>query len=360
VRAIDDANAAVARAQRQLLRLVAEAATAAEVWRDDGARDLAHWLSMRYGISSWKAHRWIGTASALEQLPAVDRAFTSGELSLDKTAELTRFAGATDERTLVHWARDVSVATVRRRADRTVRSDADEVVASERARTLEWWWMDEGKRLGLAGELPAAQGAVVAKALERTIERVPTMPGEEGTWSADARRADALVAVCSAALADDPDADRGTVVIHARVDETGMLAETEVEGGAPIPRSAAERIVCDARLQVVLENGVGETVGVGRASREPAPWMVRQLRFRDRGCRFPGCGTNAFTHAHHIRWWSRGGRTDLDNLLLLCTFHHRLVHEYGWAVERTPGGELRWITRDGERYRPGPRAPALV
>jgi predicted restriction endonuclease len=47
--------------------------------------------------------------------------------------------------------------------------------------------------------------------------------------------------------------------------------------------------------------------------------MVRQIRYRDRGCRFPGCGTAAFTQAHHIRWWRHGGRTDLDNLLLICS-----------------------------------------
>jgi hypothetical protein len=88
--------------------------------------------------------------------------------------------------------------------------------------------------------------------------------------------------------------------------------------------------------------------------------MLRQLRHRDRGCRFRGCGSTAFATAHHIVWWSRGGSTDLDNLLLLCGFHHRLVHEHAWTVERAVDGRVRWFRPDGSRYRGGPeraRAP---
>jgi hypothetical protein len=355
VEELDAANAEVARAQRAFLRVVADASPL-ELWREDGARDLAHWLSMRYGISSWKARRWIAAAESLERLPAVNHAFNEGELSLDKTVELTRFATPADEASLVRWAADVSVATVRRRGDRAMAPSADEVAADERNRRLEWWWLEDGRRLGIHGEFPAAQGAVVVNALRRAADRLPIVPDEDVPWSVDARRADALVALCSAAIAHDPDADRASVVLHARVDETGMLAEAEIEGATGVARSVAERLLCDARVQVVTEDAAGEVVQASVPRREPAPWMVRQLRYRDRGCRFPGCGTNAFTQAHHVQWWSRGGATDLDNLVLVCSFHHRLVHEHGWAIRRR-GSEVTWITPDGERYRAGPRAP---
>jgi len=256
-------------------------------------------------------------------------------------------------------ASEVSVATVRRRGDRTLNPSAEETVADERARRLEWWWFEDGRRLGINGELPAAQGAVVVRALQRAAERVPVMLGEEEPWSADARRADALVALCSTAIAADADPDRATVVLHARVDEMGIVAEAEIEGATAVPRSVAERLLCDARAQVVVEDGSGEVLQAGVARRAPTPWMVRQLRYRDRGCRFPGCGTNAFTQAHHVRWWSRGGTTDLENLVLVCSFHHRLVHEHSWAIRRD-GADVAWITPDGERYRAGPRAPTIV
>jgi hypothetical protein len=92
-------------------------------------------------------------------------------------------------------------------------------------------------------------------------------------------------------------------------------------------------------------------------SREPSAWMMRQIRYRDRECRFPGCGTRRFTQAHHIRWWRHGGRTDLDNLVLICSFHHKLVHEHGWSIRRNGGGEITWLDPAGETYRAGPDPP---
>ena len=103
-----------------------------------------------------------------------------------------------------------------------------------------------------------------------------------------------------------------------------------------------------------MEDREGRVVGVGRMSREPSAWMLRQLRYRDYGCTFPGCATRRFTQAHHIVWWERGGRTDLDNLVLVCCFHHKLVHEHGWALRREADGEVRWFHPDGTRYRAGP------
>jgi hypothetical protein len=86
--------------------------------------------------------------------------------------------------------------------------------------------------------------------------------------------------------------------------------------------------------------------------------MMRQLRYRDQECRFPGCGARRFTQAHHIVWWEHGGSTDLQNLVLVCTFHHKLVHEYGWELGRDAGGTVAWFRPDGGRYRAGPGPPA--
>jgi hypothetical protein len=61
--------------------------------------------------------------------------------------------------------------------------------------------------------------------------------------------------------------------------------------------------------------------------------LRRALQARDRTCRFPGCENRRFVHAHHIRHWARGGETSLQNLILLCTRHHRLVHEGGYAID---------------------------
>jgi len=355
---LDSSHREACAAQRRMLALVAEA-DRRRSWQDLGARDLAHWLSMRYGISHWKACRWIGAAHALERLPRLAESLETGELGLDKVVELARFATAEAEADLIRWAGGVSCAAVRHRGDLWVRRSREEIVDPERSRTLSWWWFDEGRRFGLEGDLPAAQGAVVARAIERIAGQIPAMPGEEDEGAADARRADALVALCSTGAVAAGDHRRPTVVVHAQL--AGLEQSSggcELEDGPVIAPETVRRLLCDARIQTVLEDASGRVVGLGRASREPAAWMVRQVRYRDRECRFPGCGARRFTEAHHIRWRRHGGRTDLDNLVLICSFHHRLVHEHGWSMDRLADGTVRWLEPGGVRYRAGPSPPS--
>jgi len=354
VAAADAANARMGAANLELLGLIAEIDRAG-AWEDDGARDLAHWVSMRYGISAWKAHRWVAAAAALARLPLTAAALASGALGIDKVVELCRFAAPETERDLLRWATAVSCGAIRRRGDLVVRPALEEDRDAERDRTLSWWYTEEGRRWHLQAELPAASGAIVVRALERMAARVPQMPGEDETLDAPARRADALVAVCSARVATDPDPDRATVVVHASLE--GLLTGSggaELEAGPVLHPETVRRLLCNARVQTVVENANGEIVGMGRLTREPSAQMVRQIRHRDRECRFPGCGARAFTQAHHVTFWRHGGRTDLENLVLICSFHHRLVHELGWRLTRDRGGQVRWFRPDGTRYRAGP------
>jgi hypothetical protein len=340
-----------------MLRLIAQA-DRRKSWVDVGARDTAHWLSMRYGISYWKAQRWIAAAHALESLPHVADALASGELHMDKAVELTRFATPETESRLLIWAGGVSCGAIRRKADVATRRTRDELVDVERSRSLTWWTFDEGRRFGLQGELPSAQGAVVAKALDRLARDLPVMPDEEGPAGTEARRADALVALCSTGSRPESEPDRATVVVHARMSALdGELNECEIEDGPAIDADAARRLACNARRQTVVEDRSGLPVRLGRVTREPPAWMVRHLKYRDGECRFPGCGSKRFTQAHHIVWWEQGGRTDLENLVLVCTFHHRLVHEYGWRVRREEDGTVSWFRREGEPYSAGPPPP---
>ena len=137
--------------------------------------------------------------------------------------------------------------------------------------------------------------------------------------------------ICSAKVASDPDPDRATVVVHVPVEvlwgeELGSGPHRELgagdgrshdardsepgcalEGGGVVSVAVARRLACDARIETVLTGPGGWVKGLGRSSRDPSPQMLRALRRRDLGCRFPGCGTRAFTKAHHIRWWTRQG-----------------------------------------------------
>lgn len=351
----------ISRLQRQLLDVLTSLEDA-EAWIDDGAHDMAHWASMQLGISRWKAERWLAAGRALRTLPATADAFERGELGIDKVVELARFAAFDDEDGLVRWARGVSSGAIRRVGDLRARGGiAEDTVAAERDRWLEYRYTDGGRRFRLDAELPSAAGAVVARTLDRLGDEIPPMPDEEDLVGA--RRADALVALCSARIADDADQDRATVVVHAELDAVLDDANALIEDGPVIGGTTLRRLLCNARLQAVVEHPDGTVRAIGRLTREPAPWMMRQLRHRDGTCRFPGCDARRFTQAHHVEWWSRGGATDLDNLVLVCAFHHRLVHEHGWGLTRDGDGELTWVRPEDGRSRAGPgdvRPPAVA
>jgi len=112
----------------------------------------------------------------------------------------------------------------------------------------------------------------------------------------------------------------------------GRAGRSELEDGTRLSAETARRLVCDAATVQVNRGRDGQVLDVGRRARTVPPALRRALEVRDRGCRFPGCGLR-FTDAHHITHWADGGATSLENTLLLCRRHHRLVHEEGWTVE---------------------------
>jgi hypothetical protein len=357
---LDRAHADVGRAHRELLHRIVDV-DRSEAWRAHGARDTAHLLAMRYGVSEWKARRWIAAAHALEALPRLAEALATGELGIDKVVELARFATPQTEADLIRWAGRVSCAAVRHRGDLAARTLLEARSRFNGTARSAGGTSTTGVASAWRPSSRRADGAVVARALERLAQTIPAMPGESDGSFAAARRADALVALASTTVASDPDPDRATVVIHAQAE--GLVAGTggcEIQDGPVVHPETVKRLLCTGRVQEVLEDGDGTVRGVGRMSRQPAAWMLRQVRHRDRGCTFPGRGARRFTEAHHIAWWRYGGRTDLDNLALICSFHHRLVHEHGWRIERDVGGQMSWFLPDGIRYRAGPSSDAAA
>ena len=125
-------------------------------------------------------------------------------------------------------------------------------------------------------------------------------------------------------------------------------------GGIRVSAETARRMACDAATVSMRHGPGGEILDVGRRTRTLSPALRRALAARDRQCRFPGCG-NLRCDAHHIEHWADGGRTALDNLVLLCRRHHRAVHEEGFRVTMDAAGDVHFLRPDG---RPLPEAPA--
>jgi hypothetical protein len=104
--------------------------------------------------------------------------------------------------------------------------------------------------------------------------------------------------------------------------------------GQPVSAAAVRRITCFAGIQRILLNPDGVPLNVGREYRTVTPAQFTALIIRDGGCAFPGCTRDpGWCIAHHILHWADGGNTDLDNLVLLCSYHHTVVHHRGWTVK---------------------------
>jgi hypothetical protein len=304
---------------------------------------MEQWLCARLNVSFATASTWVAAAAKLDELPATAGAYESGGLSWDQMRSVMRFATRERDKEIAEeaprWSASQAEAIARRELAAS-RSEA-EIALEQRAFRGKW---DLAQNLfKFWGRMPAAEGAVIERALERAAREAPA--DRDATF--DARLADALVEICSARLAADADADRATVVVH--VDE--RVQSGNLPNGARVAFETARRLACDARVQEIVETAGGEPVGIGRSSRQVPGWLLRTLRERDGGCRFPGCGRMRWLHAHHIVHWADGGPTDADNLMLLCGYHHRLVHERGWSVEPL---SHEFVRPDGRTYAPRP------
>jgi hypothetical protein len=366
------------------LCLVAEY-DAREGWAHWGSNSCAHWVAWQCGIAPGVAREHVRVARRLGELPLIRAAFAEGELSYSKVRALTRVENVEREQDLLDLARHATASQLERllRAYRGV-------VAAERAaaggppeRWIAFDHADDGSML-LRGRLAAEEGALVLAAIEAARDRLERADVPAGTREAAAgvdvpagtreaaaedvpaetprcgpgeARADALVALADAFLAGGTGGarpartggDRYQVVLHADAatlsgDEPG--GRCELEDGSPLAIATARRLACDASIVQLLERD-GQPLRIGRKTRSVPPALRRALNARDRGCRFPGCGSRRFLDAHHIEHWANGGLTDLDNLLQLCGHHHRLLHEGGYRITRSAGGGILFHRRDG-------------
>jgi hypothetical protein len=356
---MDRTTAVIAAASAECLRAVADYDDSGQ-WKSDGATSMSAWLAARYALAWGTAREWVRVAHALRGLPRIARAYALGEISWDQLRPLTKFASRETEE---YWARkapELRPSSLWREARRHERVLAREARDVHRRRYLWLHWDPESPALYLEGMVGAEQGAALQAALERRAQEVVL---EEETHSpGDARMADALVELVTGGASDR--APVATLVVHAGVEvltgeepsEGPWLAETET--GTRLASEAVRRLACDSRIEWVLESG-GRPVGIGRRGRAVPSQIMRVLRHRDGGaCRFPGCQQKRWLHAHHLVHWAQGGATTLDNLVLLCHAHHRLIHEGGWRTSGHPGRDLRFHDPTGRPLRraaPEPR-----
>lgn len=345
-------------------------------WADAGSQSCAHWLNWKCGIGVAAAREKVRVARALENLPKVNDAMASGKLSYSKAREITRIGNAQNENYLLMIAEHGTAAHVERlvRAYRRCQ-EAEELSREQRQqqnRRVSFRYDDDGSLI-LTCHLPAEIGALVMKALDIAIESlpvsqdVPAGTSRGGVVPFSMRRADALAHVAESFLAHDvlevPGTDRQQIVVHVAAETLRSRAAgcCEIEHGPSVAAETARRFSCDASIVTLIEDQDGEPLNVGRKTRNISAPLRRLLQARDKGCRFPGCSNARYIDAHHIRHWANGGETKPSNLVSLCRFHHRAVHEGGFDVQVLDDGALRFVRPNGDpvdSVEPGCSQPA--
>ena len=118
------------------------------------------------------------------------------------------------------------------------------------------------------------------------------------------------------------------------------IAPATLEDGTPIPLTELTRLMCDVEITRIALNALGAPLDVGQTERSFSGELRRAVIARDQGCRFAGCTAQArWCEIHHIEWWSKGGKTDLHNGVLVCRFHHGLIHKGILAVTKDACGQ---------------------
>jgi len=330
-----------------------------EGWRDEGATSVEAWLVERCGISVATARAWAHVAQRLFDLPQLAAALCEGEISFDKIRAVVDAATPETDPDIREQARASSV----RELVQLDRSTSSRSCGAHHDRKTRFLRFNDDSRT-LTAQLPPESYAEVRAHLESRAKKIPS----HGSTPWDERLCDAFVSLVRSQTRG------GTtspffVVAHAPLDalldeatEPSELA-AELERGGRISVETLRRVACDATIAIAVDDDVGHTMYEGRATRDPTDAQRRELRRRDRDCRFPGCTNATFTNPHHIKPWKPDGPTDLDNLCLLCEYHHHLVHSRGWTLSGNANEELNFVGPTGRvmTSRPSPlwtrRAP---
>lgn len=345
------------------------------------------WVTGQCGVSTSTARQWVRSAANLESLPCLADGLARGELSLDLVEPLAEVASAETDASLrdasAHWSvRQARELAAWHRAQKEAEAlaaqhiddgqngeagesgpQADAAAREFERRTLRF--NDSRRTVWVAftkDDYAVAKSALVGRVSAEMRKRrqqtgVPdsSVGGSEanehevapdaphphdplGYVPFDQRLYDSLMELFAVGTTPPTGRRRGfrpRVVVHAPLDV--LLGATngdvaEIAGVGPISAEVARRLACDANVILSVEGRDGSILDQGRARRDPTVAQRIEIDRRDKGCRFPSCLFTEFTDVHHMRHWTKGGETNLDNLLTLCGRHHSAVHELGWTM----------------------------
>jgi hypothetical protein len=299
----------------------------------DGSCSTAVWLQAQTGQRIRDARMSLAMGLACESLPVTAKAWAGGEISTslarticsgrkrcheaiygEMEEAMVAFASKRDVRAL-----DTMIRHYQARVDAIDGTEPSELNGAQGSKV--------GNRFALRGDWDEHAGDVITAAVLAQMGK--PMPDDPRTYRK--RYADAMEQICRFFLdhADSPmeggESQHISFVIHT----DGRPGDTTYT------RGQISQLLCDARISRIVLGADSVILDVGRTKRTPSRAIRRAIAFRDKGCRFPGCGRPpSWCQAHHVTFWhaSQMGETNPDNLVLLCNFHHGLFHKHGWTA----------------------------
>jgi len=313
----------------------------------------AQWLAWQCGLTPSEARRSVRLARRCGELPALSLAFEAGRLSEGTVALLERVATPDNEARLLEIAEHATgaqLATLVRDFRQVVDTAPEPDAEPEPRDEVVSYGLDDAGRWRLRASLTLEAGAEIEQAFAVAFEQARADDDSPVTT------ADCLLRIAQSFVAGAGSPPRvlpERFLVQVRVDADGAT----LPGIGSIPIESAETILCASWVSVLTDRR-GRPLTITSPTRCATPAQHRALVTRDRTCQFPGCGRTHYLHAHHLVFHADGGATHLDNLVLLCGHHHRLVHRHGWTLARRPDGALCMVDPAGVAVPPpGERPP---
>jgi hypothetical protein len=384
------AAADAARSQYVLLELLGEFDSINAIWYWTDFKSLAHWLSWSCSMTPGVAREHVRVAKALRRMPTITRLFEECRLSYSKVREVTRVVDIVDDQKLSELALTATASQLARVIS-GFRSADGMRMPQQTKRRVSWHERADGM-VEFRARLPKDEAAVLIAAIDTAKDQFGPPPAkpdpcadqeqEPATGVGTYGNADALVDVArgflNAAPQDRSGEDRTLVVVHVSAEQLAgnvpaatsdsdedvaagsdtdsagndpaatppTAAVCHIEGIGSVEAATAQKHACDSALLGAVVDKHGRVLALGGSRRLVSKAQRRALMIRDKMCRYPGCDSARHLKAHHVVPWILGGRTDLDNLILLCQWHHTVVHEGGVTITGEPD---RWQFQKPDR-----------
>ncbi|OAN39099.1 hypothetical protein A4X20_18755 [Mycolicibacterium iranicum] len=355
------------------------------LWSTTGCRSMGELIAWKTGVSPRNAQTVMAIADRADELPQCTAAMREGRLSLDQLGVIAERSGPGSDSHYMHLAESMTVAQLRTAVAAEPRPDpeprpepgpsitktvkggyttyrirvhnleaakVDASLASHRERLIADWKRDRGPENGndpdsdddVDNDVDNDDVVFVADddPVVNEVAQTPPMPTTtdafmslvETGWDADVARR--------------PHGQHTTVVVHLDIEKS--LASVHL--GPVLADADRQYLLCDATCEVWFER-CGQPIGSGRSTRTISRRLRRALERRDHGtCVVPGCGATRSLHAHHLVHWEDGGQTELDNLALVCPYHHR-AHHRGMITITGPAQRLMVTDGQGDVMRRG-------